>query len=347
LAFDSLAASTVAAWGLEPTALERIACRENAVYAVQIAGGRRFALRVHRHGYHDRAALNSEVAWMQALTTAGVTAPTVVKTATGEAVVEVRSEQVPVPHLCDLLEWVDGRPLGSADRPEAMRHGGLEDTYRTVGRIAAQIHNHSTTWQQPPGFARPSWDREGCLGRAALWGPWFDLEALQHDERGILDAAVAVVDPTLERLGLGRDVYGLVHADFVPDNLFEHDGRVVVIDFDDSGYGWYLWELVTAVFWYLGTPQYTQALNGYVSGYRAVRALPESELQLVPQFLFLRALVYLGWMQTRRTQATARRMTTRVRELSRALAARVLAGNMEYQQIPLELTPLPGEGPSR
>lgn len=342
-AFDSLASSALTAWGLQPVSLQRIAYRENAVYAVKVEGGRRLALRIHRHGYHDRASLQSELAWMQALAGVDVATPTVVTTPGGDAMVEVTSEMVEQPHLCDLLDWVDGQPLGFAEDPDALSQYALLDTYRTVGGIAARIHRHSTVWQKPPGFVRPHWNCEGCLGEAALWGPWWHLDVLEDDERRLLSSAVEVVSATLGRYGESRDVYGLVHSDFVPDNLIEHNGRVVVLDFDDSGHGWYLWELATAVFWYLGTPHYTPALDGYVEGYRAERPLSDDELRLLPQFLLMRALVYMGWMQTRRTQHTARRLTGRVRELSRALAERVLARDREYRSIALQLAPLPNE----
>ena len=338
--FDTLAASAIEKWGLKPISLQRVACRENAVYSIQ-ESGRRLALRIHRYGYHDRPSLESEVVWMQALSDVGVATPPVISTPQGEAIAEVTSDAMRVPHLCDVLEWVDGRPLGYAENPEALEHTSLVDMYRIVGNIAARIHQHSITWQKPAAFTRPHWDREGCLGRQALWGPWQDLTVLEDDERRVLHDAVAIVDRTLVRYGRGSEVYGLVHADLVPDNLLEHNGRVVAIDFDDSGYGWYLFELATALFWYLGSPQYEQALEGYVAGYRTVRPLAEEELQLLPQFLLKRALVYMGWMQTRRTQHTARRMTGRVRELSLALAKRVLAGNMEYRSIALHLSPLP------
>lgn len=336
-AFDGLAARALADWNLQPISLERIAYRENAVYAVQVDRKRRVALRVHRHGYHDRAALESELAWMSALSLAGVATPQVIRTPAGSTVAEITTEAVPVPHLCDLLEWVEGRPVGSVEQRAAREAGSLFGIYRGVGRIAAQIHSHSAVWQPPADFVRPHWDREGCLGERALWGPWFQLDALGGPDRSRLAAAVEVIDGTLRRYGANPQVYGMVHCDFVPENLIEDGGRVTLIDFDDSGYGWYLWELATAVFWYLGTPEYRPALEGYVSGYREVRPLSDDELRLLPQFLLMRALVYMGWMQTRRTQQTARLMTARVCELSLAIAEHVLAGSREYRSIELDL----------
>ncbi|MEP7312600.1 MAG: hypothetical protein ABI859_08450 [Pseudomonadota bacterium] len=171
---------------------------------MQVAAGGRLALRVHRYGYHDRVSLQSELTWMRALAMADIATPTVVPTPAGDVAVEVTSEKVSVPHLCDMLEWVEGRPLGSANDPGSLGRGATFGTYRRVGRMAARIHRHSATWQAPEGFVRPHWDREGCLARAALWGPWFDLDVLDSNERQVLGAAAAVLDRTLVQFGKDR-----------------------------------------------------------------------------------------------------------------------------------------------
>jgi Ser/Thr protein kinase RdoA (MazF antagonist) len=342
-AFDALANAALSSWPIQPIDTRRIACRENAVYEVTTVDGRKLALRVHRHGYQTPVSLRSEFTWMRALIEeADVETAKVVPTTDGELMVWVQAGGVPVPHLVDMLEWVEGRPLGLADDPSTFGEGSVFERYRIVGRLAARIHRHSSLWQPPADFVRLHWDREGCLGQEALWGPWSDLAVLSDAERQTLRSAVARVDDALAGLGRSRDVYGMVHADFVPDNLFVHpDGRIIVLDLDDAGHGWYLWELVTAVFWYLGTPHYTPALEGYLEGYREVFPLREEHLALLPHFLLMRALVYMGWMQSRSGQRTARLMTGRVRELSLQLAERVLAGAADYRVVPLQLTPLP------
>ena len=78
-AFDTFGASALNAWELEPVALKRIACRGNAVYAVEVREGRRLALRVYCYGYHDRASLQSELTWMQSLAVANVATAGVVR----------------------------------------------------------------------------------------------------------------------------------------------------------------------------------------------------------------------------------------------------------------------------
>ena len=45
---------------------------ENATYRVQAGDGRKWALRVHREGYHSKAAIASELAWLMDLRERGV-----------------------------------------------------------------------------------------------------------------------------------------------------------------------------------------------------------------------------------------------------------------------------------
>ena len=72
MALQDLAVSALGAWDLGAVeAVDLVAERENAVFAVTTDRGR-FAVRVHRAGYHGDDELRSQVAWMRALRHAGV-----------------------------------------------------------------------------------------------------------------------------------------------------------------------------------------------------------------------------------------------------------------------------------
>jgi Ser/Thr protein kinase RdoA (MazF antagonist) len=158
-----------------------------------------------------------------------------------------------------------------------------------------------------------------------LWGSYTELAALSDDQRRLLSNAARRVREVLDEFGMTSDRYGLVHADLVPDNVMETAHGLAVIDFDDCGYGWYLWELATAVFWHIGQPTYEAARDGYIAGYRDVRDLPDDHLAIMPAILVMRALVYLGWMHSRRHTETAREHTAYVVELSIQLANEFLS----------------------
>lgn len=57
------------------------------------------------------------------------------------------------------------------------------------------------------------------------------------------------VDKTLEALPIRRDIYGVVHYDFEPDNVMfcEETGAFGVIDFDDAIQCWYALDIVRAL----------------------------------------------------------------------------------------------------
>ena len=65
----------LAAWNLKPQEVELISQGENLVYQLDTIDGRRFALRVHRPGYHTVAELESEQIWTSALNDAGILVP--------------------------------------------------------------------------------------------------------------------------------------------------------------------------------------------------------------------------------------------------------------------------------
>lgn len=65
---------------LAPHALHDAHCRlisisENVIFRIDASGGMRYALRLHRPGYHDVAEIGSELAWLDALLTTGLDVP--------------------------------------------------------------------------------------------------------------------------------------------------------------------------------------------------------------------------------------------------------------------------------
>src|SRR4029450_2713725 len=80
---------------------------ENATYRID-AGGRKWALRVHREGYHSKQAIGSELAWLQALRRDGAVPPPVpVKGRNGELIQIVALPGFASRHVV-LFDWETG-----------------------------------------------------------------------------------------------------------------------------------------------------------------------------------------------------------------------------------------------
>ncbi|HEX7063408.1 MAG TPA: phosphotransferase [Woeseiaceae bacterium] len=324
-AMRGIARTALRHWKLQGAELDLLKHRENAVFRVD-AGGERYALRVHRPGYHSDAALRSELQWMEALREAGVDVPRIVPTTSAEPFALENAPGLPSPVQVDLFEWIEGRPLGSVERGVATDGQGVRHLYRSLGVLAAALHDHSEAWNPPRSFVRHAWDESGLAGERPLWGPFLDLPQLAADERELLTVARARVYDELGTLSKARSGYGLIHADFTPENVLVDGGRPRLIDFDDAGWGWHLFELVTPLFFLMEDPCFHEARDALVDGYRERRRLDEEQLARLPLFFLARAFTYLGWVHTRSETATARELTPMLVATACRLAAEYLRG---------------------
>ena len=303
-ALEKVARQSIAAWHLEGE-LRLIKHRENAVYALD-TGSEKYALRVHRQNYHSDAALLAEVQWMQALTEAGIGVPTFIKTVDGQNFIKTSVPGLDGEYQVDLLAWIEGEQIGDV---ESGLGDGAADCYKTIGEIAAQMHNQASAWKPPEGFIRHAWDTEGLVGDDPFWGKFWELRALTDAQLKIIHAARDKVAKELDVFGKHADDYSMIHADFVPENFLRHRDNVQVIDFDDAGFGWHLFDLATALYFIRDDPAFEAAKTGLIEGYRTHRALPDEKLARLPLFTAARSFTYLGWVHTREDTETARQMT--------------------------------------
>ena len=105
-----LAHAAIARYPLPAGATPRLAnLSENATYRVD-AGDRRYALRVHREGYHARPAIASELAWVMALRDDGAAmTPVPVAGRDGGLIQTVHHEHLPRPRNVVLFELGERR----------------------------------------------------------------------------------------------------------------------------------------------------------------------------------------------------------------------------------------------
>ena len=277
--------------------VEFIRSGENETYRVEAPGGP-VALRLARPGYHTVAAVRSEIAWMDALREYGIRTPAAVRGLDGETVQEIRLSDGAT-RVAVAFRWVAGSPL-----PEVESLGA----WVQLGEIMARVHEHGATWERPAGFERPAWDEETLVGDSPRWGtPCPDRIWSEPEQRLILEARDAVRE-RMAQFGKAPERFGLIHADLGFENvLVQPDSQTVVLDFDDSGPSWFLYDLASVLYPHEHTGGLPELQAALVAGYRRVRSMTDDDLAELPMFLMARRLATLGWTFTRAETSHARR----------------------------------------
>jgi Ser/Thr protein kinase RdoA (MazF antagonist) len=322
-----LACAALGAWSLEDARVEPIKYRENAVFSVDAGDDGRYVMRVHRPDYRTDVHILSEFAWAAALAEADVLTPEPVAARDGKLVCSAEADGVPQARQCDLLRWIDGRPIGTIEEGVVASDDDAAETYRRLGEMAATVHTHAAGWSKPDWFERPPWDAAALVGENPTFGKFWELDCLSAPQLDVLLTARDEAHARLQAFGTGADRYGLIHGDFLPENVYCTADGTRLLDFDDCGDSWYVFELATSIYFLRGQANYALIRDAFVEGYRTRRALPDEQLAMLPTMLMARGLSYLGWPAGRREIEAAREIAPLLAEDTVALARRYLDGS--------------------
>lgn len=124
------------------------------------------------------------------------------------------------------------------------------------------------------------------------------IDELLPDSLSALKEKISEIFDALAKIGRDRDVYGMIHFDYSDGNYHINfdNGQITVYDFDNSCFGWYMYDL--AGLWTHGTgwvmfeedaDKRKQFMDEYfdtvLRGYRSETDLKDSMLELLPLFI--------------------------------------------------------------
>ena len=285
-----LAEAALARYGIEAAEPPKlINVSENATYRVTASDRREYALRVHREGYHSKNAIASELAWLQALRRDGVVVtPIPVPGTDGSLIQAVEHPAMPRPHHVVLSNWEAGQ------EPSATDH--LVEKFAALGELTARMHKHSKGWRWPKNFERLTWDFDTSLGDRPHWGRWADGMGVDKARAALFGAAVNLIGRRLERFGKAPERFGLMHCDMRLANLLIDGETVKVIDFDDCGFSWHLYDAAAAVSFFEHEPHVPELLQSWIAGYRKALPLPAEDEAEMQTFVMLRRMLLVAWI---------------------------------------------------
>ncbi|MCM3884285.1 phosphotransferase [Frankia sp. R82] len=139
----------------------------------------------------------------------------------------------------------------------------------------------------------------------------------------LVGRAVKVIRSRLEAYGMGSGRYGLIHADMRLANLLfpeakirneravgprkigaewgyqaACDDEVCVIDFDDCGFGWYLWDLAASLSFIEHLDVAGDLVDAWLTAYQRRLPLTAEDVAMIPTFVLMRRLLLVAWLGT-------------------------------------------------
>lgn len=282
-AFDGL----LETYGLAGARIELINESENTTYRVEPMDGERpVVLRLYRAGQRTDAQIRSELDWMAALRAqAAISTPQAIATRGGQRITELALPSG-APRSCVLFEFLAGEEPPS----DALGPG-----FEQLGAISAGIHLHGRTWRRPPAFDRPLLDYEALIGSRAVWGSWERAPGLDAAAVMALRRVCDQISRRLAEYGQAPDRFGLIHGDLRLANLLTDGSRIHVIDFDDCGTSWYLYDLSTAMSLLEHLPEAESLVQAWLRGYQRVLPLTKVQMDMVRHLIMMRRIQVLSW----------------------------------------------------
>ena len=249
----------------------------NSTFKVTTSSGEKFALRINVNSNRTIGNLNAEIFWITSIESVKVPKP--VLNRDGSAVTYGWHEATSKRLASVLYTWLEGEEPG--DEP-------TEQQLFALGAAMAKLHIEAAGMVLPEECELKEYTDVFWGEKNLLTGPDSDLTA---DEQAQIAEVLAKISAVLLEL---RGEAGLqpIHADMHPWNVMWHEGELAVFDFDDSGLGLPIQDLMTSIY-YLDTPEQDAAL---LAGYESVAPVPKHTPEQRKLLLIQRRLLLLNYL---------------------------------------------------
>jgi Ser/Thr protein kinase RdoA (MazF antagonist) len=219
---------------------------------------------------------------------------------------------------CCMFSFLSGVPLHN------LQGEALSMTLAKLGSLAASMHLHSM--QDSTTYDRFAWNWEALFGEESRWGDWKAYKGLVPGDEPFIEQVLQSIQGKLISYGKDRSVYGLIHSDLHVSNvLLAKNGSLQVIDFDDCGYGWYLYDIACML------TTYCEDLEGLslfvLQGYEQVRPLTQKDREMLSCFILIRRIARFAWLASHSESDTAKTVDNSLyREVTMIMCNEVLNG---------------------
>jgi Ser/Thr protein kinase RdoA (MazF antagonist) len=287
---------------------------ENITFRVTTPG-KSFLLRLHlpltsglgSHGANPEV-IRSEMLWLNSLQRNKLPVPHPVRNRAGGFITKVTgADRKPVNGT--VLEWLEGELY--------TRELETEDTVAQIGMLAGKIHSHSSRWQLPPPFERPTYNANYFTRIVDSLKPAVDDGRIDYNDFKILHTSIQDLSRILQPIRKTRKSFGLIHGDLHRGNFIHHDGEISLIDFSLCAFGYYMYDLGTCL------SNIQPSLHSiFLSNYSRFFPLPKNYERLIEGFFIASyAVTFSFWMDNPEAQEA---LVQRVPYIAREYASKFI-----------------------
>jgi Ser/Thr protein kinase RdoA (MazF antagonist) len=286
--FTQAARQALIAYGLADAEVRSILYENNAVFAVTSGEHKRYVLRLHRPGHKRLEWIRSELVWLSAIRDSTVLqVPQPIQTLDDESLTRGIVEGLTEPVTCVLFEWLEGQFYDQDSiSPDQVKEAGV---------FLALLHQFSQRFVPPLDFQRPKLDWEGLFGEDSPYNPGEGARIFTPEQIAVFAEVDARVRGVMDTLGQQPRTFGLIHADFLPQNILFNQRGVGAIDFDDCAWGYYLYDLAPALWQFKFSPRYSLLREALMDGYNSLIPISSQNRQVIETFVAARHVASCRW----------------------------------------------------
>jgi Ser/Thr protein kinase RdoA (MazF antagonist) len=289
-----LALAALGQYDLVHPQLTLLSNHEHTLFRVDVsttapANPQRFVLRMYHPAAFDADSVALELEWLTALARdTPLHVPQPVATPAHAFLIHASHPGVPESRMCVLFRWVSGRHMRQKLYPGVLQR---------LGQCIGHLHNYSEHFHPSHGRVGQRWDWERVFGGQSIVGPASNWTLLSSNQQILFRTTAERIRATMQRLGDNPSVFGLIHADIHTANYLVERGRIGLIDFEDCGWGYYLYDLAV-VLDEIEAEYVEQAVvlrAALLHGYRQIRPLCAEHEALLDIFITMRLAELVRW----------------------------------------------------
>ena len=294
-----LAEKSLAAYALDNPHLTLLNNMDSTVFrldaeSVDTSQRQRYVLRLYSPAQETLAGIRSTLEWLTLLQASGLAVSIILPNKEGDFITPIGSDNVPQTYNLVILNWMEGQ--------FRQKQQGIKE-FQQIGRFMAKLHMVSENFQPSPDFVRPIKDWHWFSSLKTSPGQNRATEVYSKKELELFRESSIRIKEGLAKLGHNAKVFGMIHGDLHQRNYLFYQNEVRVIDFDDCGWGYYLYDLAitleesqnrhrsTAEDWAM------QRAN-FLAAYQEIRALPENYEYYLELFEVMRVVEVANWILT-------------------------------------------------